>query len=178
MLMSVATRVTRWLLLIVAVVVLAGCHRLAIPAGTPSARVALKSYHGRYVIAQGEEQGWSLRQVVEPGQDDCHWFTSHHLGQDGVGNAQVALETCYGRFVTAPRRGATRFDREVWQESGLGDCGKFTLEGQGDGFALKTCAGTYLTAGDAGWEAPLQWGVVAETDKVQDWELFQLIEAR
>ncbi len=176
--MRTVTFIARWMLLIVAVVVLAGCHCLVIPAGTPSAKVALKSYHGRYVIAQGEEQDWSLRQSVELGQDDCGWFTRYDLGQDGLGNARIALETCHGRFVTAPRRGATRLDREVWQESGLGDCGQFTLERQGDRFALKTCAGTYLTAGDAGWEPPLQWGVVAETDKLLDWEKFMIAPQR
>ncbi len=176
--MRALNRFARWILLIVAVVALAGCHRLAIPAGTPSARIALKSYHGRYVIAQGEEQGWSLRQSVELGQDDCGWLTRYDLGQDSLGNARIALETCHGRFVTAPRKGTTRLDREVWQESGLGDCGTFTLERQGDRFALKTCAGKYLTAGDAGWEPPLQWGIIVEADKVQDWEGFEILPQR
>lgn len=173
--MRTVTYIVRCISLILAVVISAGCHRLAVPAGTPSTRVALRSYHGRYVIAQGAAQSWSLHQDVDLGQNDCGWFTHYDVGQDGVGNAQIALETCYGRFVTAPRRGTTRLDREVWQESGLGDCGKFTMERHGDRFALKTCAGTYLTAGDAGWEAPMQWAIVVGADKVQDWELFEII---
>lgn len=38
--------------------------------------------------------------------------------------------------------------------------------------AFKTCAGNLFTAGDGGWPAPLQWPVVAETDLLQDWEIF------
>jgi len=171
-------RIAGWLLLIAGLVALTGCHRFIIPSGAPSSKVALKSYHNRYVIAQGEAQGWSLRQSSARGDDDCGWFTRYDLGQDRLGNARIALGTCYDRFVTAPRRGSTRQDWEVWQESGLGDCGQFALERRGDGFALKTCAGKYLTAGDAGWESPLQWGVVAETDKILDWEIFTILPQR
>jgi len=178
--MRTVARLARWGLLILSVAVLSGCHRLAIPADTPSSTIALKTYHARFLIAQGEEQGWSLRQEVELGRDGCGLFARYDLGQDALGNERIALETCYGRFVTAPRRGTTRLDREVWQDSGLGDCAKFTLEPHGNGFALKTCSGRYLTAGDAGagWEPPLQWAIVMEADKVLEWEIFELVRQR
>ncbi len=162
-------------MLLLSVVATAGCHQLLVPA-TRTDKIALKSYHGRYVTALDEGGDWLLRQ--EPGLSDCAWFTRHNLGSDGEGHAVVALETCHGRFVTAPIRGSTRLDRQVWQESAPGDCGQFTLEPQGDGrFAIRTCAGKYLTAGDAGagWESPLQWAVIVENPRVEDWEKFTIV---
>ena len=117
---------------------------LLLPANTPSSKIALKSSHGRYVTALGEGEGWSLKQNDDTEPGDCGWFTQYHLA-----NGKIALLTCHGRYVTAPRRGTTRLDWEVWQESGLGDCGQFDVVAQGSEIALKTCAGKYLTAGTA-----------------------------
>jgi len=166
-------RITSSSLLIICLVVLTGCHRFLVPANAPSSKIALTTAHGRYVIAQGKDKGWSLSQSDdrEPGQ--CGWFTLYDLGEDELKNHRVALKTCWDRFITAPRRGTSRLDREAWQESGLGDCGQFTLERHGDAFALKTCAGKYLTAGDDGREWPMPWAIVVENPKVDEWEMFR-----
>ncbi len=164
------------LVLLLMLVVSSGCHRLALPAAARAGKIALKSYHGRFVTALGVDGEWLLRQ--EPNLSDCAWLTPYNLNRDGAGNSVVALETCHGRFLTAPQRGATRLDRQVWQESTPGDCGQFTLEPQGDGpFAIKTCAGEYLTAGNAGggWEPPLQWAVIVENPAVENWEKFTIL---
>ena len=139
------------------------------PTATPSPKVALVSFHGRYVTALGEGDDWSLRQ--EPGLSDCGWFTQYHLD-----NGKIALVTCYGRYVTAPRRGTTRWDWQIWQESGLGDCGQFTLHELQDGVAFETCAGKFFTAGDGNWDSGLQWSVVAETDRIEAWERFTVLQ--
>jgi hypothetical protein len=171
--MKTVTRIAGWMLLIIGLVLLTGCHALRIPANTPSSRVALKSAHGRYVTALKESDGWSLTQSDASEPSDCEWFTQYNLA-----NGKIALETCYGRFVTAPRRGTMRVDWEVWQDSGLGDCGQFIMERHDDGVALKTCAGKYVTAGDGNWDPPLQWSVVAETDKVLAWEIYTIVPHR
>jgi len=178
--MRTVISLARWTLLIVSVIALAGCHRLAAPANVPSSQVALKTHHARYVVAQGAEQDWSLRQSVDLGQDGCGLFTRYDLGYDALGRERIALESCYGRFVTSPRRGTTRLDRQVWQESAPGDCATFSLEPCDNGFALITCSGRYLTAGDAGsgWEPPLQWAVIMEADRVLEWEIFEIQEQR
>ncbi|MBC8252621.1 MAG: hypothetical protein H8E35_01160 [Ardenticatenia bacterium] len=174
--MRTKTRIAGWLLLIFSLVVLTGCHRLVIPAMTRAEKIALRSFHGRYVTALGEGEGWSLKQSPGPELSDCEWFTQYNLA-----NGKIALETCHGRFVTAPRRGTTRFDWEVWQESGLGDCGQFVRQKLGeDRVAFITCAGKYLTAGNdgPGWEPPLQWAIVAETSELKDWEIFTVLRQR
>jgi hypothetical protein len=171
--MRMKTHIAGWLLLLISLVALSGCHPLFLSANTTSSKIALKSYHGSYITALGEGEGWSLKQNDESEPGACGWFTQYHLA-----NGKIALLTCHGRFVTAPRRGTTRLDWEVWQESGLGDCGQFVVVAQGNGFALETCAGKYLTAGDGNWEPPLQWGIVAETDAVQAWEIFTLVPQR
>jgi hypothetical protein len=141
-------------------------HESMTPTATPPPQVALLSFHGRYVTALGEDDDWSLRQ--EQVLSDCGWFTQRQLD-----NGRIALVTCYGRYVTAPRRGTTRWDWELWQESALGDCGQFILHDQGNGeLALETCAGRFVTAGDWTWEQGLQWSVVAETDTIDLWERF------
>jgi hypothetical protein len=140
------------------------------PTATPSPRVALVSFHGRYVTAMGEDGDWSLKQ--EPKLSDCGWFTQYHLD-----NGKIALVTCYGRYVTAPRRGTTRWDWELWQESGLGDCGQFTLHDlESDGVAFETYSGNFFTAGDGNWESGLQWSVVAEADVIDAWERFTVLQ--
>jgi hypothetical protein len=171
--MKTAARIARSAALLIGLLSLAGCHALRVPANAPSSVIALRSFHGRYVTALKETDGWSLRQSDEAEPGDCAWFTRYDLA-DG----KIALETCHGRFVTAPRRGTQREDWEVWQESGLGDCAQFVVERHGDGLAFKTCAGRYITAGDGGWPAPLQWSLVAETDRVQDWEIFTVLPRR
>jgi hypothetical protein len=103
---------------------------------------------------------------------DCGWFTQYHLD-----NGKIALVTCYGRYVTAPRRGTTRWDWELWQESGLGDCGQFVLRDLGSNVvAFETCSGNFFTAGDGNWESGLQWSVVAETDVIDAWERFTVLQ--
>ncbi len=80
-------------------VLASGCHRLAEPASARSGQIALQSYHGRWVAAQDEREGWTLRQRPNLEGEGCTWFTRYDLGSD-----KIALKTCYGRFVTAPRR--------------------------------------------------------------------------
>jgi hypothetical protein len=170
--MKIVRCIVNLMLLISCLVVLTGCHHIPTPTppvpptSTPP-KVALRSFHGRYVIALGESDGWLLRQIGVVGE--CGLFTLDYL----PGN-KVTLKTCNGRFVTAPRSGSTRADWQVWQDSAAGDCGQFILEPYEKGVALKTCAGKYLTAGDDSWAPPLQWSVVAETDKVDKWEVFTM----
>jgi hypothetical protein len=141
----------------------------ATQTGTPSPRVALRSFHGRYVTARGEDDDWVLKQETE--LSDCGRFTQYQLD-----NGRIALVTCHGRYVTAPRRGTTRWDRELWQESGLGDCGQFTLHDQGsDEVAFETCAGRFVTAGDANWPGGLAWSLVGETYTIEAWERFTVL---
>jgi hypothetical protein len=132
-------------------------------------KIALMSFHGRYVTALGAGGGWLLTQ--EPDLSDCGKFTLQYL-DDG----KVALVTCHGRYVTAPKTGATRSDWRLWQESELGECGQFALYALGgDDFAVETCAGNFLTAGDSGWPGELAWAVVGETDVIKDWERFKML---
>ena len=130
--------------------------------------VVLLSFHGRYVTAMGGGGSWWLRQ--EPGLDDCGWFTLQHLG-----NGKVSLKTCHDRYVTAPRAGAIRGDCVVWQESELGECGKFVLHESSEGVAFETCAGRFLTAGDGSWGPDLEWAIIAETHDKLAWELFTVL---
>jgi signal transduction histidine kinase len=137
----------------------------------PPPKVALVTYHEtfgtRYVTAMGEADRWALTQ--EPELGDCGKFTLFDLGND-----KVALRTCHGRYVTAPKRGIERSDWVLWQDSGLGDCGQFDLVKLADGkVAFKTCAGKYFTPGNDTWPG-LEWSVVAETDQLQGWEEFTL----
>lgn len=173
------SRIATVLLLGLSLILLIGCHRLEIPAMTRTERVALKSYHGRYVSALGVGEDWAVTQHPGPEPDDCAWFTAYHLGEDSRGYDRIALETCYGRFVTAPRRGTTRLDRLVWQESGFGDCGQFIVEPQDNGkFALMTCAGKYLTTGDDGPTWPVPWAIVVQDQSqptVEEWETFTIV---
>jgi hypothetical protein len=138
----------------------------------PPIEVALKSFHGRYITALGAEDGWMLTQETE--LLPCGRFTLHHLA-----NGKITLETCYGRYITAPDSGDTRQDWILSQESKLGDCGQFDLYELGnDEVSFKTYAGRFFTAGvadDAGWEGELAWSVVAETVVLMDWERFTLL---
>jgi hypothetical protein len=137
---------------------------------TPFPKVALLSFHGRWVTAIGGGGGWLLRQEPEP--SDCGWFTLHHLD-----NGKVALVTCHDRYVTAPKTGVTRSDWRLWQESELDDCGQFVLyDLGGDHVAVETCAGNILTAGDGGWPGELAWAIVGETDDIKDWERFKMLQ--
>jgi hypothetical protein len=117
-----------------------------------------------------EDDNWALRQETE--LSECGRFTQHHLA-----NGKIALETCHGRYITAPRTGTERQDWMLGQESKLGPCGQFDLYELGsDRVAFKTCAKKFFTAGDGGWPPPLQWSVVAETDILQDWEIFTVLQ--
>lgn len=131
-------------------------------------RVALMSFHGRYVTATGGGGGWLLKQ--EPDLSDCGWFTLHHLG-----NGKVTLKTCHDRYVTAPETGTTELDWMLYQESELGDCAQFVLHELRDGVAFETCAGRFVTAGDDSWEPGLEWSVVAEAHNILAWELFTVL---
>ena len=136
----------------------------------PPAEVAFKSYHGRYVTAKGEEDGWALRQDTELGR--CGRFTQHYLA-----NGRVALKTCYGRYVTAPMSCNTRQECMLGQESRLGKCGQFDLYDLGENrLALKTCAGYFLTPGNDTWGHELEWSVVGETRIMKDWEVFAVLQ--
>lgn len=148
---------------------LVATHVPTTPTDMPPQKVALVSFHGRYVTALGESDDWALRQETE--LSDCGWFSLYLLDND-----KIALVTCHDRYVTAPRRGTTRWDWELWQESGLGDCGQFVLRDLGsDEVAFETCAGNFFTAGDHGWGSGLQWSVVAETDNIEAWEHFTIL---
>jgi hypothetical protein len=133
-------------------------------------KVALLSFHGRYVTAMGAGGGWLLRQ--EPDLSDCGWFTLHHLE-----NGKVTLMTYHGRYVTAPKSGTTRADWLLWQESELDGCGQFVLHDLGrDGVALETCAKRFVTAGDGNWPGELAWSLVGEADTVKEWERFKILQ--
>ncbi len=174
--MSAASRRVATVLLLLSLGLLAGCHPVFPPAFATTSKVALQSAHdGRYVVATGQEDGWSLRQ--SPTLDDRGWYSLYDLGKDELGNRRVLLKTWANRFVTAPMKGSSRQDRMVWQELRPGDCAEFTLETLSDGrVALKTCAGKYLTAGDdgKGWELPLAWAIVGETGELLEWEKFTI----
>lgn len=134
---------------------------------TPPQKVALVSFHGRYVTAEGSAGRWLLGQ--ESGLSDCGLFTLDYLD-----NGKVALKTCHDRYVTAPKTGVTRSDWRLWQETELRGCGQFTLYDLGENeIALETCAENVITAGDGGWEEDLAWAIVGETDVVRDWERFK-----
>jgi hypothetical protein len=188
--MSMAKRIVSMIAVSLSLTMLIGCHPIFPPALTTTSRISLQSadpnHEGRYVVAQGKDDNWSLTQRPEP--SDCAWFTLYDLGKDALGNRKIALKTCHDRFVTVPRGDPTRPDKRLdtrrermaWQESRPGDCALFTLEDQGDGtVAFKTCGGRYLTAGDAGpgWEPPLEWGIIVENPVVEGWEKYKLSPA-
>jgi hypothetical protein len=126
------------------------------------------SFHDLYVIAKGKDDGWVLKQETRL-DDQCGWFTLSRQA-----NGKVALLTCYGRYVTAPKTGMTRPDWLLRQESRLDDCGQFDLlELPNDEVALVSCAGRFFTAGNDTWPG-LEWLVVAETRQMLDWERFKL----
>jgi hypothetical protein len=131
-------------------------------------KMALLSFHGRWVTAMGQGDHWLLSQ--EPELKECGWFSPHCLD-----NGKVALETCHGRYITAPISGATRQDWLLWQEIELVDCGQFALHESSDGVAFETCAGRFFTAGDGNWEGELAWKIVGETNTILTWELFTVL---
>lgn len=132
--------------------------------------VALVSFHGRYVTAMGEDDDWALRQEEE--LSPCGWFIQRRLEDD-----KITLETCHGRYVTAPITGTTTWDWMLEQGLEPGGCGRFVVHGVGsDGVALETCAERFVTAGDGNWPGDLAWSLVGETDQIQDWECFTLLQ--
>lgn len=132
-------------------------------------KVALLTFHGRYVTAMGEDGGWQLKQETE--LSDCGLFIQRHLD-----NGKIALVTCYGRYVTAPKTGATRWDWLLGQESELSDCGQFVVHDLGHyRVAFETCAPRFVTAGDGNWPAGLAWSLVGETYDALDWERFTVL---
>lgn len=146
--------------------------RKKIPLNTtlPPEEIALLSFHEQYVIADGEDDNWAIRQ--KPELKECGWFTLEYLT-----NGKIFLKTCNGMYVTAPESGDKRQDWMLMQELEPGDCGQFDLYELGNNkVALKTCAGNFLTAGDngLGWEGELSWAIVGETDILDDWEYFTI----
>jgi hypothetical protein len=149
---------------------------IATPTPQPAAtdilsqeEVLLVSIHGQYVIAD-DEPPWALRQDTEV--SDCGWFNLQYLA-----NGKITLVTCMGRYVTAPdpdpETDPSRADWMLGQESELGKCGQFDrYDMGGERIALKTCSGNLVTAGDGGWGPGLVWSIVAETEYLDDWEIF------
>lgn len=138
----------------------------------PSIEVVIVSFHGRYVTALEEEGNWKLTQETDLGP--CGRFILHRMA-----NGKIALETCYGQYITAPSGCDTRLDCILRQKSNLGDTEQFDLyEFGNDTVAFKTSEGRFFTAGDAGqgWEGELAWSVVAETKILRDWENFTLLQ--
>jgi hypothetical protein len=136
----------------------------------PTRKIALLSFHGRYVTALSGSDDWTLKQ--EPGLSDCGLFTLDYL-DDG----KVALKTCYNRYVTAPHVGVTRSDWRLGQRSELNDCGQFVLyDLGGNSVAFETCAGHLLTAGDGNWPEDLAWAIVGETNDLKDWERLTILQ--
>jgi hypothetical protein len=158
------------ILLLLAVLAYTSCT-FQIIKPSPPIEIALKSFHDRYVTARWEEEnGWVLRQETE--LTECGWFTQHRLA-----NGKIALETCDGQYVTAPRTGTERLDWMLGQESVLGDCGQFDLYDLGsDRVALKTCATRFVTAGDGNWPEELAWSLVGETYNMEAWEIFTVLQ--
>jgi hypothetical protein len=132
----------------------------------PAEEIILKSVHGRYITAKGEDDEWVLKQEAE--FNDCARFSQEHLA-----NGKIALLTCENRYVTAPETGSLREDWVLGQESKLGNCGQFDrYDLGGERIALKTCAGNFFTAGDGNWPDGLEWSIVAERDYMDAWEIF------
>jgi hypothetical protein len=100
--------------------------------------------------------------------------------------------TCHGRFVSAPSQ--ANYDQVVtqhdplWklgQAAKLGDCSLFEMidlqddpEKPGDFVAFQTCANMVITAGDGNWPGEMAWAVVAETDKINPWEVFRMVSPK
>ena len=168
--MKLAFFSARIMVLVLGLLMSVGCLGTHISKLCPvEGKVALMSFHKRFVIAKSGGGGWLLKQETE--LSDCGWFTLHHLE-----NNKVALETCHDRYVTAPNSDATGQDWMLWQESELGDCGQFILHKQSDGIAFETCAGRYITAGDGSWPPERAWSLIGETHDILEWELFTLLQ--
>jgi hypothetical protein len=138
----------------------------------PSITVAIMSFHGRYITALREGGGWKLTQETELGP--CGRFILHRLV-----NGKICLETCSGRYITAPSGCDSRQGCMLRQESEPNDTEQFDLYELGnDTVAFRTRGGRFFTAGDAGqgWEGELAWSVVAETKILRDWEEFILLK--
>jgi hypothetical protein len=152
-------------LLWLVVLVSAGCTWEVINPPEPAV-VALRSFHGRYVTALGEEDHWRLTQ--EATLSECGQFIQHYLP-----NGKIALGTCYGRYVTASKDATFRWNSMLGQASKLGDWGQFDLYELGsDRVAFKTRDARFFTAGDGFWPGELAWSIVAETENLDDWETF------
>jgi len=161
------TRFLNWIGIVFCLVVIAsGCtSELIVPP--PPEEIALLSFHGRYLTALGEEEGWKLGQKTK--LDSCGEFTLGYLA-----NGKVTLKTCYDRYVTAPETGIETVDWLITQETKLERCGQFDLYELGDNrVALKTCANRFLTPGgeDEKWSGELAWSVVGETEYMDEWEI-------
>jgi hypothetical protein len=132
----------------------------------PAMDIVLKSSHGRYVTAMGQENDWVLKQELA-------WSECALLTQESLPNGRVALKTCHGLYVTAPESGGPRWDWMLRQEPKLGECGQFDVYDLGsDRVAYRTCAEAFLTAGDGNWPAGLEWAIIGETQELQAWEEF------
>jgi hypothetical protein len=138
--------------------------------------VSADRYEARWITALGEELDWTLTQERKTG--GCSRFYLIPRGD------KVALLTCNDRFITAPRMPnpgtlSTQHDSRwrLWQDTGLGECGMFTIEDRpndpnrpGDLVAFRTCSDMVITAADGNWEGEMAWAVVAETGVINTWE--------
>ena len=117
-------------------------------------KIALKSYHGKYVVAESngvvnanraQRQAWETFSVEE------------------LGNNKVALRSVHGKYLCAENGGgyainANRDRRNAWEE--------FTVEvKQGGRIAFKTAHGRYMVAESNG-------RLRADRSVAREWETF------
>jgi hypothetical protein len=131
--------------------------------------VAIKTFHGRYITAMGEEDDLVLRQEIEP-DDPCSWFKL-----TSKSNGKITLWTCKEKYVTAQRIGTTQWDWRLGQDAEPSECAEFSVQMVGESeYAFLTCADHYFTAGDGYWPGSLQWLVITEATTINAWEIFTL----
>lgn len=136
----------------------------------PPVEVAFRSHHGKYVTAMGASDNWVLRQ--ESDLSPCAWFVLQHLG-----NGNLTLMTCHGRYVTASKTGESREDWLLQQLPQEIPCREFLLHDlEHNRIALQTCAGRFVTAGDGGWPGDLAWSLVGEQTEILGWEEFAVLQ--
>ncbi len=135
----------------------------------PPVEVAFRSHHGKYVTAMGASDDWVLKQ--ESDLSPCAWFTLQH-----VGDGNLNLMTCHGRYVTASKTGESREDWLLRQLPQATKCAEFLLQDlEHNRVALQTCASRFVTAGDGGW-GDLAWSLVSEQIEILGWEEFAVLQ--
>jgi hypothetical protein len=133
------------------------------PAIVPK-RIALKTYHGRYVTAMGEDHDWDIiAKTVEI--EDFEKFTLIDL-DDG----KVAFKTFHNRYVTATDE-AQNWDIRA-EAARMGDWETFMPIPLGnDKVALKTFHNRYVTA----MGADRNWELVTEAAEIDLFEEFEIV---